>query len=480
MRPRLLRAIAKIMRGVTTAVRAKPKVFSGVALGVFALSLVLPVVVLSLARGPFTHITWNPWLTRLPEWLASSDVPLSRKLEFLADMALGWVVANNPMGEVEWGFILDVPSLARFIVTSLLFGAYFALWAYRRDQMKRCGWETSVSKHGGIAGTLTSVLGLSTAPCTVMGCGVPVLPVIGMAVTGVSSGTLTFFSEASRIAIGVVLVAVSGGVAWLGWLVGREPQDPQRPRAPISIGVLAFVVAALLASVAGAQGEVSLEWYGHAFFRLTSPQGVRAAMDPFGEIGYPMPTVEAEIVTVSHEHSDHNNAKLIRGTPTILRGLTEGEDWKPISFRQRDVGITSVPVPVYHDPQQGRLRGKNNIIVVDLGGLRVVHLSDMGHVPTEAQFQALGRVDVLLVPVGGNFSIDGRQARRIVERLNPRVAIPIHYKTAATARWPIEDERAFVEGYPRVKRIAGSRVSLNPVALPAVTEIWVLEPPTGR
>lgn len=235
----------------------------------------------------------------------------------------------------------------------------------------------------------------------------------------------------------------------------------------------------LFASAVWAQGDVSLEWYGHAFVRLTSPQGVRIAMDPFKDIGYPMPKVEAEVVTVSHEHSDHNNARLIGGNPVVLRGLTEGgEDWTAISVRHKDVGITSVPV--YHDAQEGRLRGKNNMIVVDLGRLRVAHLSDMGHIPTEAQYQALGRVDVLLVPIGGNFSIDARQARRIVERLNPRVAIPIHYKTVATARWPIEDERAFVEGYPRVKRIAGSRIDLDPKTLPPLTEIWVLEPPGGR
>lgn len=239
------------------------------------------------------------------------------------------------------------------------------------------------------------------------------------------------------------------------------------------------LIGALLASVAWAQGEVTLEWYGHAFVRLTLPEGVRVAMDPFGDIGYPMPKVEAEIVTISHEHGDHNNAGLIRGNPAILRGLTEGgREWNAINFLQKDVHVASVPV--YHDAEQGRRRGKNNIIVVDLGRLRVAHFSDIGHVPTETQYQALGRVDIVLVPVGGNFSIDGRQARQIVERLNPRIAIPIHYKTTATADWPIADERAFVEGYPRVKRIAGSRVSLNPAALPPLTEIWVLEAPAAR
>ncbi|MBI2461663.1 MAG: MBL fold metallo-hydrolase, partial [Candidatus Rokubacteria bacterium] len=165
-------------------------------------------------------------------------------------------------------------------------------------------------------------------------------------------------------------------------------------------------------------------------------------------------------------HGDHNNAALIRGHPVVLRGLTEGgRDWNPIRYQHKDVSLVSVPV--YHDEQQGRLRGKNTMIAVELGGLRVAHLSDMGHLPTEAQYQALGRVEVLLVPVGGHFSIDGRQAREIVERLRPRIAIPIHSKTAATATWPIEDERAFVEGYPRVRRLGGPRVTLALTALPS-------------
>lgn len=244
------------------------------------------------------------------------------------------------------------------------------------------------------------------------------------------------------------------------------------------LAVLAFI-SALLAPGDGAGAEALLEWYGHAFVRLTSPGGIRVAMDPFGDIGYPMPEVEADIVTLSHEHGDHSNIKLIRGSPVILRGLTQGgEDWRPISFAHKDVAVTSVPV--YHDAERGMRRGKNNMILVDLGGVRVAHLSDMGHVPTSAKFQALGRVDVLLIPVGGNFSIDSRQARQVVDRLVPPIAIPIHYKTAATARWPIEDERAFVEGHPRVKRVSGARLILTPEGLPRLSEIWVLEPPTRK
>lgn len=239
------------------------------------------------------------------------------------------------------------------------------------------------------------------------------------------------------------------------------------------------LISTVLAQGAEAGPEIVLEWYGHAFVRLTSPQGVRVAMDPFEQIGYPMPKLEAEIVTLSHEHGDHNNARIVRGKPVVLRGLTNGgASWQPIDFRHKDVAITAIPA--YHDDQEGRLRGKNTVFVVDLGGLRVAHFSDIGHVPTDAQFGTLGRVDVALIPVGGRFWINGRQARQIVDRLGPRVAIPIHYKTPATATWPMDDEREFVKGHPRVKRVAGSRLVLDPGTLPSLTEIWVLEPPTRR
>jgi hypothetical protein len=302
MRLRPVKTLATTLGGIAAAIRAHPKVFGVVGVGVFAMNLFLPVAVLSLARGRFTHVTLNPWLSRLPEWLSSIDVSLARKLEFLSDLALAWVIANNPMGEVEWGFILDVPSLARFVFTSLLFGAYFALWSYRRDQLRESGWGVRTARYGGAGGALTSVLGFSTSACSVMGCGVPVLPVVGLALTGVSSGTLAFFGGLARVGTAVVLVVMTLGVAWLGWLVGSFRRGSEPPRVSPRVAALACLLALLPPSAAWAQGEVSLDWYGHALVRLTSPQGVRVAMEPFGEIGYPMPRVEADIVTVSHEH----------------------------------------------------------------------------------------------------------------------------------------------------------------------------------
>jgi len=226
-----LRAVARIAGGIAAAIRARRGVFGGVALGVFVLNLFLPVAVLSIARKPVDYFTFNPWLSRLPEYLVSGRDSVARKVEFLSNMALAWFISNSPIEGVEWGFVIDVPSLARFVFTALLFGAYFTLWLYRRDQVRHYGWGTSAGRYGGVAGALTSVLGFSTGACSVMGCGVPVLPVIGLAVTGVSSATLAFFSALARVATTVVLVAMTLGVLWLGWLVGAPPGEEPLPPA---------------------------------------------------------------------------------------------------------------------------------------------------------------------------------------------------------------------------------------------------------
>ena len=213
-----LAAISQTLRGIGAAIRAEKKVIWGVTAAVAIFNLVVPVLVLSLVRKRPDFFTFNPWLSRLPEYLLS-EAPLANKLSFLSNMAIGWVSADNPDG-VEWSFIVDVPTLVRILLTSLVFGAYFALWSYRRRQGEVCGLPSKVARPAGVAGALTSVIGLTTGPCSLAGCGVPVLPVIGLAFTGLSSGTLNFFTMFSRISIVVVLAAMSVAVAWFGWRVG--------------------------------------------------------------------------------------------------------------------------------------------------------------------------------------------------------------------------------------------------------------------
>ncbi len=243
-----------------------------------------------------------------------------------------------------------------------------------------------------------------------------------------------------------------------------------RLRWSLLLGLLFLVLATPFASAAN---HATLKWYGHAFFLLTSPQGVRVAMDPFGNIGYPMPKVEADVVTLSHEHKDHNNPGAISGGPEILRGLKKGgRDWNSISFRRKDVRITTFQA--YHDETKGSKRGLNAIFVIEAGGVRVAHLSDIGQIPSERTLKAMGKIDVVLIPVGGYYSIDGRQAREIVSRLKPKVAIPSHYKTEVTATWPISDEKLFLQGQARVKHPGTSSVTFTPNSLPARTEVWIL------
>ncbi len=224
---------------------------------------------------------------------------------------------------------------------------------------------------------------------------------------------------------------------------------------------------------ANAADALTLRWFGHAFFLVTSSDGVRVAMDPFGDIGYPAPEVGADVVTVSHEHGDHNAPGRLAGSPAILRGLEAGgADWNAISYDLRDVRI--VALPAYHDNVEGRKRGLNSIFVVETGGIRLAHLSDIGHTLSEATLEALGPIDILLVPVGGKFSIDGDQAKEIMARLQPRITVPIHYKTPVTAGWPIEDESAFLSGLENVKRLDSLTVTVTSETLPSRPEVWIM------
>jgi hypothetical protein len=215
------RAIARVWRGIATAVRARPLTVLAIASAVFALDVMLPPLVLSLVRAPWTFFTFNPWLKKLPEYLASAT-PLEQKLDFLTRVALFWFSADGAYGAPEWGFAVDTMDVLRFVAMSALVSVYFALWFRARDLRRIAGWPATANQSGGIAGAFVSVLGLSTGPCSVVGCGAPVLPVVGLAFAGLSSGTLALLSGLSRVVGGVVLIGLLAGVAYLGWQV-RSP-----------------------------------------------------------------------------------------------------------------------------------------------------------------------------------------------------------------------------------------------------------------
>lgn len=218
--------IGRTMRGLAGAVRARPAIFAVVTVGMFALHVMVPPLILSLVRKPADYFAFNAWLANLPSFLASSDVALSRKIEVVPKLALVWFSSSNPYG-VEWGFTVDVADLVRFLVTSALIGVYFALWAYRRAQPAVTTWRVHASR-GGVLGGFVTVLGLSTGPCSVMGCGAPVMPVIALALAGLSSTTLKFLHDLSTVATAVVLATLVVSVAYLANLAGASAPPTQK------------------------------------------------------------------------------------------------------------------------------------------------------------------------------------------------------------------------------------------------------------
>jgi len=223
------------------------------------------------------------------------------------------------------------------------------------------------------------------------------------------------------------------------------------------------------------EAQVTVRYFGQSFFLITSG-GQRIAIDPFGDIGYPFPSVEGDVVLVTHEHRDHNNVGLVSGAPRILRGLTEGaRDWAKVY--ERIAGTLFYTVPSFHDDQFGTARGLNAIFVIETGGFRIAHLGDLGQpFLSEGVLRAIGRVDMLMIPVGGApFTIGAREATHVVEQIRPKVVIPMHYRTTVRPDWPGTDERPFLEGKPNVRRLGSNALTIARDQLPATTQIVVMD-----
>jgi len=217
-----MRWIGESLRGAWTALAAHPGIFAAVTLAVAALNIIAPVAILSAVRTPFTYFTFNPWLKRFPEYLASGDTAIGEKLRKLPDLALFWFSADATYGGAVWGFAVDVTDLGRILLVSALFGLYFALWRSYRDLAH--GGAARALQHGGFAGAATTVVGLSTGGCSVMGCGAPVIPVLGLAFVGLESGTLHFLAQSSRVATIALFAVLFLAVGYLAYRTSRARQ----------------------------------------------------------------------------------------------------------------------------------------------------------------------------------------------------------------------------------------------------------------
>ena len=209
----------RVGRGIGLTLRAHPWTIAAVAPAIFIVNALLPPVVLALVRKPWTYFTFNPWLKRLPEYLAS-DVPWSQKFDFVTRVAVFWFTADGPYGAPEWGFAVDALDLFRFAGLALLVALYWALWLEARRRHPRGKRALRAGRQAGAVGVFAGALGLSTGPCSVVGCGAPVMPVLGLAFAGLSSGTLALLSTGSRVAIVIVLAMLAVGVCYLAWQIG--------------------------------------------------------------------------------------------------------------------------------------------------------------------------------------------------------------------------------------------------------------------
>ncbi len=164
---------------------------------------------------------------------------------------------------------------------------------------------------------------------------------------------------------------------------------------------------------------MTISYLGHSSFLLVSDAGTRVVTDPYGGIGYPFPHVAADLVTVSHGHYDHAAVSLVQGDPEVAD--KEGH------FTLGDIEVQAFPC--FHDDMQGRKRGHNLAFRFTVDGVTVLHLGDIGE-PCNADFvKKVGKVDILLVPVGGVFTVDAAGAKQYVDAIAPKTVIPMHFKT---------------------------------------------------
>ena len=212
---------------------------------------------------------------------------------------------------------------------------------------------------------------------------------------------------------------------------------------------------------------MNIKWLGHATFLITSDTGTRIITDPYKPVGvlnYGEINEAADIVTVSHDHFDHNNVAAVRGNPEVVKATAETK------------GIRFAGIPSYHDETKGKQRGDNTILCFEVDGVKICHLGDLGHELNDKQVADIGKVDVLFIPVGGFYTIDGKTAHRVCDRIEPRVIIPMHYKNARCKDSPISDASEFLQGRKNVNRLNASEVEVKAGELPTDTQIMVFEP----
>ncbi len=209
---------------------------------------------------------------------------------------------------------------------------------------------------------------------------------------------------------------------------------------------------------------MDISWLGHSCFRIKGKQ-TTVITDPYSPtLGYSLGKPTAHIVTVSHQHPGHSYIQGIGGEPRPVTGPGEYE----IS------GVLIIGINTFHDAEGGIKRGKNTVYLIEVDEIAICHLGDLGHVLTAEQVEEMDNVDVLLLPVGGVSTINAPMAAEVVRQLEPKVVIPMHYKTRAL-KWELESVDKFLKEIG-VKQVSSQpKLSFSKPSLPDNTQVFLLD-----
>lgn len=239
----------------------------------------------------------------------------------------------------------------------------------------------------------------------------------------------------------------------------------------LPFAILFFVII----SVSTAQGQekekeksIQIRWYGQSFFQVTTVDGTKIVFDPHAMTEYGRQLLKGDLVLISHLHDDHSQFEILENADELKKlekervffGVnlkSKGKEWNKINGKYKN--ITFRNIPCYHDNEEGMKRGKNSIFIVETDGLKIAHLGDLGHLLEEETLKEIGEVDILMIPIGGIYTINGGNAREVIKAIKPRLYIlPMHYGTKVFDG--LQEPTEFLEGQKNVRRIESNLLTV--------------------
>lgn len=210
---------------------------------------------------------------------------------------------------------------------------------------------------------------------------------------------------------------------------------------------------------------MDITWLGHSCFRLRGNQAI-VITDPFPpDLGYNLGKQTADIVTVSHDHPGHS----------YVQGISEGYHLVKAPGEYEISGVLILGITAYHDSVKGQSKGKVTPYLMEIDGMTVCHLGDIGHILDDDQIEELGNIDILLIPVGGVSTINASMAAQTVRKVEPKVVIPMHYKTPQSTR-DLETVDDFVKEMGMLLIEPRPKFTVSKTSLPLTLQVVVLSP----